>query len=465
MAHCKTQPQRDFSIQTLGDHKLLFAPHPNIPLVRFEIVWAQGSSADPKGASGATSHLFELMFRGTQTHTRRDFSRALEHMGSSVGAHVGHMHASIRGIALARHFEQTFHLISQAIHTPALEEKELAEQRSETREALQAEREDDDAVLQIFTRKALFQGHPLGRAVDGEEADLNNIDRCLVLSMHNKILALGPKLLAFSGPQDHPDLASDWAPKAAHDFLISKPSASTETETKTASKPLKLNPPQDRLAPAIHIVEKPECAQVQMHVGTLGPAASPKDRLALWLGIQAYGGTFTSPLTQDIRVRRGWSYTASASTGLQGQRPNPILLYAAPEQKNAVACFERLVYHYGQLQQGDLSYASIDSVRAFLNKRYPLDIGHPADALASMVDDCLEDNPASSTYGFLADLKAISNAQVIKALRAHLGCRPWLAVVVGAQARSSKEMQRAFSSKDRPTFWHHFRDAHASQSL
>jgi zinc protease len=63
------------------------------------------------------------------------------------------------------------------------------------------------------------------------------------------------------------------------------------------------------------LVDKPERTQVEVLMGHSAPAFGTTDFDALTLVETVFGGTFTSRLMQEIRVKHGWSYGASCRIG------------------------------------------------------------------------------------------------------------------------------------------------------
>ena len=73
------------------------------------------------------------------------------------------------------------------------------------------------------------------------------------------------------------------------------------------------------------VVDKPERTQTQILVGTMGTSAHDDDHVPMVVGNAVFGGTFTSRLMKEIRSKRGWSYGASARTGIDRRRQSWVL--------------------------------------------------------------------------------------------------------------------------------------------
>src|SRR5262249_8286196 len=82
-----------------------------------------------------------------------------------------------------------------------------------------------------------------------------------------------------------------------------------------------------------YVVDKPERAQTQLVVGHAAPPPSHPDFIALHVAATAFGGSFTSRLMQEVRVKRGWSYGSSfAAVRARGGHSFRLRVAPAAEQ-------------------------------------------------------------------------------------------------------------------------------------
>src|SRR5690606_38732564 len=72
-------------------------------------------------------------------------------------------------------------------------------------------------------------------------------------------------------------------------------------------------PPAPLSGLRITLVDTPERTQVQMRLARLTLPGTHPDSLPFWFAVLAFGGTFTSPFTPQVREVRGWSYHAETS--------------------------------------------------------------------------------------------------------------------------------------------------------
>ena len=108
----------------------------------------------------------------------------------------------------------------------------------------------------------------------------------------------------------------------------------------------------------ITLVHKPNRHQAQILIAHPLPSHQDPDSWALKVAIMAMGGTFSSPLMQEIRVKRGLSYGAQALV-IEEQSCSFMLMSATPQIQDA---FQTLTLMHEILQQtanGELSTKDI----------------------------------------------------------------------------------------------------------
>jgi zinc protease len=387
-------------------------------MVRFTVSLRQGAVLDPPGRSGALSLMMELLLRGTKARTRRLFHTALETLGSSLDVAVGQEQAYMTGTALKRHLPAAIELLTEAWLTPQFAPDELEHLKEETQQSLLRERDDDDALADYYTRQALYQDHPLGRAPEGCGEDLARISLDDIHAAY-KALRADDLIIGVVGDIDAAHAEALFAP------LVQKlgQGAGAKVQFPPVAQPEGL---------CITVVDKPERTQVQLRLARLGLDAYHKDVDAFWLGIMAFGGTFTSPLTRQVRDERGWSYFAQADFRRRAAFAAPVVLRCAPAIEDAVPCLALNVALYQQLATGQLALADLRLARDYVLNRYPFDIATAYDVIGPAVGLERLGLPAARLWDLPERLSALDLAAVPELMATHLNPAHCVAVLVGA---------------------------------
>ncbi|HET6346829.1 MAG TPA: insulinase family protein, partial [Myxococcota bacterium] len=393
---------------------------PSFAMVRFLVATRDGATQDPPDAGGAMRAMMELLLRGTRRASRPQFNGALEALGSAVETTAGHELAYVSGVALARHLEPTVALVGEALCEPALAEQELRPLTEETIESLRAERDDDDAVADIFLRRALYPAHPLGRSPAGSVPELEALTVEHVRAAHRRLAA--PELIiGMAGAVTVPQAEALFAP--------------VMSRLDRAAPPVAPVPPAPRRQ-GLHIVvvDKPDRTQVQLRVARLSLDGRHPDLDAFWLGITAFGGTFTSPLTRAVRDERGWSYVAHADFRRRSLYPSPVVLRSAPALEDAVNCLELELELLRDLADGKLSPAAVELSRDYLLNRTPFETATSYDLLAPAVTGELLGLPRERLWNTAERLAAIDLDAVPGIVARHMPYDGLLALLVAPAA-------------------------------
>jgi len=416
--------------QVDGATLLVIEDH-SLPIVRFVVTLCPGTLADPVGQSGLTRTLMELTLRGTEARDRYVFNAALEELGSHLSSAASMEIALYRGISLKRHLPQTLALLSEAMATPALAPDEIEGLLEEMIEGLKGDRDDDDTVAELFLRKALYRNTLLARSPQGEVPELARLTRDALKQAHQSRFVKSGLVLALAG-----DITPDEATALTRELLAPLP---------TEAAIPKLVPTRPESAPLeILVVDKPERTQVQLRVGLHGLPGHHPDVMALWLGSMAFGGTFTSPLTHEVRDVRGWSYTAHAGFDRLSRLPAPMVLRTAPASHDAVACLALELELLQGLGERGLGPETIDFARSYVLNRYPLEIATATDLLMGALRYELLGRPPEAVFEVPALVSAQSVGQVNQVLAAHLGQAHRTVVMVGTASELLGPLKERF---------------------
>ncbi len=269
-----------------------------VPLVWFQVAIPGGSAGDPPGAAGFTHHMARLARRGAGSRDRHEFDRTLDELGASLTVTTERDAFKLSGLCLRRNLEQVIGLAADVLARPHLDQDEHDKLVRETRMSLDEIRDDDTQLAARYFSRYCVPGHPYARTIIGTERSLGNIDLDAVGAAYRR--AVVPENLIIG-------LAGDITTERAHQLaarlvadLPGTPAAPLPSVTSPA-------PPTGR---RLLVVDKPERTQTQIMIGHLGPRYGVAESAAFVLVETIFGGSFTSRLMQEIRVKRGWSYGA-----------------------------------------------------------------------------------------------------------------------------------------------------------
>ena len=167
------------------------------------------------------------------------------------------------------------------------------------------------------------------------------------------------------------------------------------------------------------LVHKADRRQAQLLIAQPSIPPSHPDSWALRLGVAALGGTFSSPLMQEVRVKRGLSYGASASARQEGECAT-ITLNATPEGRDAVETIEVMLQVLKSAQERGLSEEEVEHARRFICNAHPFRLETPAMRASLITRATLQGVPVEEELETPSVINKISVQQVNDALARHL---------------------------------------------
>lgn len=405
----------------------------SVPVVRFALALRQGALSDPEGKSGRGRIMLELLTRGTQKQSRHDWTMALERLGSNVGASLGSEFGIVRGISLKKHLDATLALVAEALHQPAFAQSETEPLIDEVLELLRSEREDDDSLAEIFLRRALYPEHRLWRSPMGEPKDLLTLNQDDIHAAYAQHFSPQDLIVAFAG-----DLTPEDAAQHAQTLL--------QGFAQKAVPAPQTGEQHDPKGTRIVVVDKPERSQVQLRVGRLTITGSHAELYPLWLGVMAFGGTFTSTFTREVRDVRGWSYSAHAELVRRRILRTPMVLRSAPALADSLDCLALELDLYRGLAKGDVAPDAIDFARSYLLNRTPFEVATAADLMLPALKNELLGLPPEELWKTTEHLEAVTHQGVDQALKKHLHPEDVVVVLVASAKDVVAPLQKRFPS-------------------
>lgn len=277
---------------------LYIEPARELPLVWLDIEVSGGAAGDPAGVEGFHNHMAELARLGAGALDRERLDTELDALGASLEMSAGRDSVSLSGVCLARNLDRFVDLAADILAAPRMDSGEHERLLRETRYSLDDVRDDDGSLAARFFNHHCVPGHPYARTVLGTESSFDRIELDQVRAAFRRQVVPQNLIIGVAGAVDEAG-----AVRIAERL--------TERLPDTAPPPLPAvelgTPPRGR---RLLLVDKPDRVQSQVLVGHAGPRYGHADAVPFTMLETIFGGTFTSRLMQEIRVKRGWSYGA-----------------------------------------------------------------------------------------------------------------------------------------------------------
>jgi len=258
-------------------------------------IWVNAGSRDEEPEQAGYSHFIEHMFfKGTAARSAADISRQIDALGGEMNAFTTRETTTYYVKVLDQHLSQALDLLADLFLRSRLGTKEIEKEKQVILEEIRMVQDDPEDLVQELHTKLVMGRHPLSRPILGREATITQVSR--------------QALLEYIGARYRPE---DIVLAVAGNFnqrQLERTMARTFGRYRHSAR---IAPPQRRppeLCGGV-ILRQKSLEQVHLCVGFKGVAAGHKDRYAVYALNSVLGGSVSSRLFQEIREKRGLSYS------------------------------------------------------------------------------------------------------------------------------------------------------------
>jgi zinc protease len=388
-----------------------------VPLVSLVVALRSGSASDPDGKTGLARIAMRMLRRGCKGLTAEQVDFRIDSLGAEMAVDTSASNVAMHAQVIARNVDAFVDLMAQLLGTPSFPIDELERLKRETAAEIIEGRDNDRVVAQKALQRTLFAGHPYGRSSGGTTEGVAAIGVEDVKAFYARHVVRGNMVIGISG-----DVTEDQARKLAERLVASVAAGPAVADT--------VPEPTMRTGRHLLVVDKPERTQTQILVGTLGTSAHDGDHVPLVVANAVFGGTFTSRLMREVRSKRGWSYGASARTGVDRRRQSWVM-WTFPAAEDAAPCLQLTLGLLDAWVKDGVTAEEVSFIQQYLVLSHAFDVDTAAKRLHQGLDIELLDLPADYYAGWTDHVKAVTPEAASRAVRDRIHPADLLAVVVG----------------------------------
>jgi predicted Zn-dependent peptidase len=382
---------------------------------------AVGSRDELPVTYGSTHFLEHLLFKGTTTRTALDIAVAFDSVGGEHNAMTAKEYTCYYAKVRDQDLPMAVGVLADMFTSSLLDPDEFESERGVILEELAMADDDPSDVVSERFFEAVFGEHPLGRPIGGNPEAISAVTRDAVWQHYG----------ANYRPQD---LVISVAGAVDHDALVGWIVAALETAgwnlSLSAMPVARRDPTHDlieRGSPLV-IVDRP-LEQTNLLLGVAGLHAADDRRPVLTVLNSVLGGGMSSRLFQEIREKRGLTYSvysfagSYADAGIMG-------LYAGCTPKKAPQVARLMLDEFHRLASDGITDEELQRARGQLG-------GASALALEDSDTRMTRLGRSELTSGEFADLDeslrrlAAVTASDVRELAAELAARPLSVAAVG----------------------------------
>jgi zinc protease len=323
--------------RTLGNGlRVIVARDGSLPLVTAQLSIRGGGAADPAGKAGLADFAASLLNQGAGSRNAEAVARDFEALGAQFNANAGWDSTRIDLEALTAKLPQSMAIFADVVRRPTFAQEELERLRARTLDSLEVALQQPGELARLAAGDAVFAGTPYGHALNGTPASIKRFGRADITAFHqawyrpdNAVLVLTGDITAEQGFALAEQAFGDWR----------KPSAPLPQVQVAA--------PQSK--PRVIVIDLPGTGQAAVDLYLPAIARSDPRYYQVMVANAVLGGGYSARLNEEVRVKRGLSYGASAV--LDARRGlGPIAALAQTKNESAVEVADLMLQLMGGLK-------------------------------------------------------------------------------------------------------------------
>ena len=389
-----------------------------LPMIDLALTFDAGSARDNK-LPGLSVMTHSLLDKGTGALTANDVAARFEDVGAQFSSSVSldRSTVSLRTLSEEALFKEALEMFIAVVARPSFPKRDFKRERKRLLIALQDRAQRPNRIVEENFYKSLYQNHPYAHSRDGSKETINKIRLQDIRQFHNKHIVAANAVLAIVG-----DISNRQAKALAEVISAALPAGRAHKKVKASGK---------TKTDSRHIDFPSQQAHVR--IGQIGIERGNPDYFSLYVGNHVLGGGgFTSRLVEEVRSKRGLSYSVY-SYFIPYQQAGPFVLglqTRSDQVEQAIAVCNQVLADY--IAHGPSQQELALSKQSIING-FPLRVDSNRDILGYLSLIGYYDLPLTYLNDFKKNIEQVSLRDVKQAFRKHLDPDAFVTVVVGSE--------------------------------
>jgi zinc protease len=390
------KPQEPKRIQLANGMVVFLQEDHELPLIDAVARIRGGSIGEPATKTGLVD-LYGEVWRtgGTKTQTGDQLDDFLEIRAARVETNGGADSTSISLSALKGDFDDVFKIFVELLRNPEFRGDKLEIAQQGAYDSI-ARRNDSPAPIVSREAAKLAYGANNPYTREPEYATVKAVTREDLINWHKTYVQ--PNNILFGITGDFDSAAMETKLRAAFDSWPKGPAAVQPKIEFTSTKP------------GYYLVKKEDVNQSNVRMVMLGTERKNPDYYAIEVFNEAFGGGFSSRLTQDIRTKRGLAYAVGGGIGTSYDHPGITRMSLGTKSQTTVEAMQALFDDIDDLKKNPINADEIKKAKDSILNSFIFNLDSP--------DKVLRERMAYEFYGYPPDFLEKYRAGVEKVTQA-----------------------------------------------
>ncbi len=371
-----------------------------------------GNRDEPEQIAGASHFLEHLLFKGSSTRSAREIAEGVDAVGGDLNAFTSKEYTAFHARVPAKDLDFGLDTLLDVLADPGFRADEVDAERLVILEELAWGADTPDDVVHQNLASSLFPGHSLGWEVLGTAESVRAMTAADVRSFHEHWYRRSNIVIVVVGPVDHDEICA---------------------RVDRGLAALAAGEPPSRIKPVAavreEIVVRRDIEQAHLSLGWRALDQFDDDRFALAVANQLIGGGWSSRLFQEIREKRGMSYTVFSS--MAGYVDSGTFsIYAGTSPDRVTELCEVVEAELADLVENGPSEREMEIARGGFEGATVLALEDGSSRMAQIATNLLVRDRVVEVNEYLAKVRAVTAADVRRVLAT---------ILTGTRARSVVE--------------------------
>jgi zinc protease len=330
----------------------------SLPTLRITYQFGRGADAEGAGEIGATSLLASLMTKGSGGKTAMQMAEAVDSLGASISGSASRDTMRFTAGGLSRDLAALATLLAQTVRYPNLDDEEFERLKRQALAGMKSSRTRGQSLAQKALLRLMYGDDRLGRPIGGDEASVSGLTLDGLKALYGEAVHPGELTIGVFGDASKAAIVEQLTGQLAN----WKPGAKAK------------RPAEATFAPKvrIHLVDKPDLTQVNIHLGHVGIRRNRADYEAISLLNYALGGGgFSSRLMQLIRSEKGLTYGIRSSFSA-GERAGPFMITSFTRVEKVRELIDLSFQVVNEVASQGISEQELKDAKGYYLGSYPL---------------------------------------------------------------------------------------------
>ncbi|MFD2090441.1 M16 family metallopeptidase [Blastococcus deserti] len=406
--------------------RLVVVPRPGVPLIelRLRVPFAATTAADAGVHTARGSVLSGAILLGTATHDQTAIAELLQSHGAELSISTDPDRLLFATTLLPGGLAPVLGLLADLLTGATYPDDRVEGERDRVAERIGIALSQPGVIARSALAARRYGDHPYAITLPDPDV-VTTVDGAALRELHRtRVLPAGSTLVLVG------DLDAPAAADAVADALGGWTASGHAVEAPPAA---------DLPTTGIELVHRPGAVQSNIRLGGPAPGRTDPDLAAVRLANMIYGGYFSSRLVENIRERRGYTYSPRSSVDHQAAGSSFLVEADVATEVTGPALLE-VWYELGRMALLPVTEGELDAARRYVLGSMALSTATHA-GLASTLSAL---TGAGLPPGWLAehqrDLAAVTVERVQEASRRYLAAPGLTAVVLGDADRVAGQL-------------------------